>query len=1678
MRRRTKLSIKRKISGTMAGLLAAISVMTSVSSIPAYATESNVKFSYEKKEEEKVGVYVQASNETFAAGEEVQLTVTVRNNTEETLTNGMLKATDSKNALENASFVYTVSEDGESAAIATPGEAEMSVSQESDSENTASPAAETASAETDAASEEIEISGPASDTPAETAAYGPASDTGEDGTTTQDDESEFDEETYKADATYSVPYMDEEGNIRNITLAPGESFEVPYKGTVDSSIYGVVNRELRFSFSARKENGKKISNYSKFTFNTGMMTLLPVAMEEDEIGADEDGTMVLHLGLDNMEFMFDDEGGSGGSGRGPAAATPPEAGAATPSEAEKAETEATPSESEIVETPENDAAEATPSEAEKEMTPEADTAETPEMEATPSEAEEDEEDEPETDVVIVGDASEEEDEATPAEAEKGTPSEIDRSSKHSSDDDDEPDDSDDVFEKEDIKYEVWTYGIELEDITASFDEAACGPAESVVVIDYHVAADTEPGTYFGKVTASYKYHGKTYKTTQGFEIEVAGESELVLKGEYNGAEIEVKGLRSSFPRGKRLHLQISELSEEQKALLETAMKKIAEETGTTIDEMAAVDIKVIADGIPQELRGPVNVTFTNIKLKNVRETENGLLDTIAEIFNTGEKSDAKNLKVWHLNEEKATLDQMESSVGEDGSVQMETDHFSGFMLANSEIYTADAKADDKTVVDGDKGITFKLFDYSEHINKADENHNSWRPISNYFTFRGTVWTNAGATGETATETTHVPTGGSLGSSGINATYDEDGYTENHATVARKLDSNHMPVLDPERAVKANGTSRAATDLTETQKSLAYLFSNWDHAVMAYEPENTILQKDGNRYYYNSADNAVDYDIANRVFRVRNYAERNSTTAGFAGYSDFMPFNYTGGKLKGKHGDTDLDYHINSGIESSANGNGDTDYWFGMTMDVDFFQSFNGKLGNDDMIFNFSGDDDVWVFIDDVLVLDLGGTHGTVNGQINFATGEVLQYLSWGGANDTNEERTGGSETSFPTTLRAQFEAAGKNDVQWKNVGTEEKPEYIFADYSQHQLKFFYMERGSAVANCALDFTLPTLPDKSLMVTKVLNTKDTGEVAAYLEDTLSYKFRVVKADASGKATETLFIPAGTSYKIWENGVETNQTGTVGDDGYFTLKANQSAAFANMMEMFSGAQHVNYIVEEVMPNELTGQYEKVSYQVSSEAGYVKSEGAAVTEFTTYQTEALTSQETHAVTYQNTIDTNQLSSLSIKKESAPGSEFKEDDSFQMEVKLGESETDVMPLPVGTRYTINKEGVDPVAKTVETAGIIPLKIGETAVITEQILAGTYYEVQEMLEGDYAVDSYQRPANSKDTEEAQKNGVVCTSDKASGTVTPGESILITVTNRDYDFSVVIPITKEFVGNTTEGVCSFTVEKVTKKDNGDGTFSWDVDESKPGTEIAISGSAVANGRIVIGLENGEDRTEYYKISESKTWSNQTIYDETFYIAEIVISGNAVKKTMLYKNGTEEMTGTLPFVNWNAITLTVDKTVVGSLATLTEAFKFSVQVEVPGKEFAFAESAEGEYSVSETDADIVKFDLIHRQSIQISVPVGSIITVTEDSYPGFIASYKIGEGDTVYENSAVIGSPESPVNSAVSVHFTNTTGAMLPATGGPGTLKLTYGGILAMITAAGYLLLSERKQRRKEENATV
>ena len=421
-----------------------------------------------------------------------------------------------------------------------------------------------------------------------------------------------------------------------------------------------------------------------------------------------------------------------------------------------------------------------------------------------------------------------------------------------------------------------------------------------------------------------------------------------------------------------------------------------------------------------------------------------------------------------------------------------------------------ATADNSVATLGrNSGIKFRIFNYTNgkdadgnYIFSGGINDNG---LSGWFDFRGTSFENTGADGKTVCSTTNPVT-------------DVDGYTSNHATVLPNLGSDGYPVFDGSRD---NGP----------KKSLGYLFGAGGNGVTAYAPDNTLLRQNSRgQYYYNSADNAVDFDTEANEFIVRTYRERGKTTAGMGSgqYYDFFPFTYWDGKTVMASGSAGWYNYENTK---------EVDYWYGMTMEAAFSMPAGGKVSGDDMVFEFSGDDDVWVFIDDVLVLDLGGTHGVVSGSINFATGAVKQYLDWNG---TDENSAG---TSYPTTLKARFAAAGKEPKGGWNGD-------VFADYTEHTIRFYYLERATSCANCKILFNMPILPTGKLTVEKELE----GTVTAWTAGD-SYGFSLVQvtddreAAAAGIPFDRIDADTGTVLG----------TGITDNAGGFSLQAGQRAEF---------------------------------------------------------------------------------------------------------------------------------------------------------------------------------------------------------------------------------------------------------------------------------------------------------------------------------------------------------------------------------------------------------------------------------------------------------------------------------------------------------------------------------------
>lgn len=300
-------------------------------------------------------------------------------------------------------------------------------------------------------------------------------------------------------------------------------------------------------------------------------------------------------------------------------------------------------------------------------------------------------------------------------------------------------------------------------------------------------------------------------------------------------------------------------------------------------------------------------------------------------------------------------------------------------------------------------------------------------------------------------------------------------------VADALDENGYPKM----AMTANGAPDS------NGESLIYLFDP-DHTYTgvtdAYKNLTGLFTKNGDNYSFDSKKTNA---------RLNNNGTAFTTSGAGKG---FFPF-------------------------------GDTNYSFGMTVEFEFLMPLGGMIDSDTpMQFSFSGDDDVWVFIDDRLALDIGGIHGALSGTLDFSNGTAL--------------------------------VDGKPSVKfWENMVKEDGSSYSTFDEWQsdwvtrpHTLKFFYLERGGNASNCKINFNMPTVPTDSVLVSKQV----TGKVPEGAPTTYTMKLLLEK---NGQ-----YVAPTADDKI---SVDSNLT----SDGIFTLGANQSVRIDGI------PQGTNYKIQEL-------------------------------------------------------------------------------------------------------------------------------------------------------------------------------------------------------------------------------------------------------------------------------------------------------------------------------------------------------------------------------------------------------------------------------------------------------------------------------------------------------------------
>lgn len=313
------------------------------------------------------------------------------------------------------------------------------------------------------------------------------------------------------------------------------------------------------------------------------------------------------------------------------------------------------------------------------------------------------------------------------------------------------------------------------------------------------------------------------------------------------------------------------------------------------------------------------------------------------------------------------------------------------------------------------------------------------------------------------------------------------------------------------------------------ESLGYLFDSSVHTgKISHMGVTGLLRVKGGYYEYDSSQNYAAYNANKNAFDVYNAAGVKQAGSGPQTAGQFFPFDAADEVFKEEDGKL-----VPNGITSQNvadpqyNGNKPLNHYFGLSMSTRFVQPKDGKTNaGKPMTFEFAGDDDVWVFIDDVLVGDIGGIHTSADLTIDFQTGKIK----------VNDSPDG--------TLLSKFQEAKQDTTKGFKGDT-------FADGTNHTLKFFYLERGATDSNMKLKYNLVTVPESD----------------------------IIKFDQDGKFVQGAEFQLYKTDKDFKNELEPLGSGTTDEAGHLTLTNDDDNGVINFDDLYN-KDHSNkyYLLKE--------------------------------------------------------------------------------------------------------------------------------------------------------------------------------------------------------------------------------------------------------------------------------------------------------------------------------------------------------------------------------------------------------------------------------------------------------------------------------------------------------------------
>lgn len=533
-------------------------------------------------------------------------------------------------------------------------------------------------------------------------------------------------------------------------------------------------------------------------------------------------------------------------------------------------------------------------------------------------------------------------------------------------------------------------------------------------------------------------------------------------------------------------------------------------------------------------------------------------------------------------------------------------------------------------------------------------------------------------------------------------------------------------------------------------------------------KNTVYTYDAdthnNRFY-----NGVDFEIYNsgdgKVYGCKN-------ELGHEGKAGYYPFN--------KDNPSTKDNVINC---------------FGTRFDILFTmpkKDANGAqtLNGEDLTFKFDGDDDVWVYIDGYLALDLGGSHNIAKGEINLtdknSTIKTGYYKSSYNDISSSKHRYSGIALT----------SSGSKTFNWTGSGSEEYLNELAKSLEDtnklHTLTVFYLERGTFDSNFRMEFMLPAVDDSTPDTITVNQNLDTSDVNPGLvektnksadNDVFNVQLQTNSSDASEniakypiaeafKRGETTLQAAGStsgatgvpfdhslddgSYTTaggttftWTNKSSSNNgTGKVSDNGEVQLLYDQSAIFSNQFALNSkmtltqldAIKKFNLTGTNTAPPTTSETLRKVSdyytssYVLTDTFGNILSQSAdsaTIPEFSVHNEDP--KQDLVTALTANITNKVKVGSVSFTKkleanENADDVVFKF--KFYVSNVFGEDGPVSYSVPIGTTYTISDGTTTTSTEITESNQEIEIEAGDTVTITG-IPVGTKYKIEEIGEND-----------------------------------------------------------------------------------------------------------------------------------------------------------------------------------------------------------------------------------------------------------------------------------------------------------------------------------------------------------